>query len=107
CASTSLTASARNSGVYVVDFMFSLPLTSLSNGSVRKSQATSEKLIVREDAYFQAESGIRISNSAGEEIIICNAATPCEVTMEAPFFHDKFKPEYDIGKYEFFAAYGE
>src|SRR5471030_107949 len=41
CASTSLTASARNSGVYVVDFMFSLPLTSLSNGSVRRSQATS------------------------------------------------------------------
>src|SRR5471032_2685023 len=45
CASTSLTASARNSGVYVVDFMFSLPLTSLSNGSVRKCQATSTIVI--------------------------------------------------------------
>jgi hypothetical protein len=69
--------------------------------------ASVEKLIIREDAYFQAESGIKISNSAGEKIIICNAAAPCEVTMEAPFFHDKFKPEYDIGKYEFFAVYGK
>ncbi|MPQ55149.1 hypothetical protein [Duganella sp. FT27W] len=34
CTNTSLTASARNSGVYVGYFMFSLPLTSLSNGSV-------------------------------------------------------------------------
>ncbi|WP_229256595.1 hypothetical protein, partial [Duganella lactea] len=41
CTSTSFTASARNSGVYVVDFMISLPLTSLSNGSVRKTQVTS------------------------------------------------------------------
>ncbi|NGZ88633.1 hypothetical protein GW587_30830, partial [Duganella sp. SAP-35] len=49
-ASTSLTASARNSGVYVVDFMFSLPLTSLSNGSVRKSQATSIDLALADPA---------------------------------------------------------
>jgi hypothetical protein len=69
--------------------------------------ASIEKLIVREDAYFQAESGVKISNSAGEEIVICNASAPCEVTMEAPFFHDEFKPEYDIGKYEFFSVSGE
>jgi len=40
-ASTNLTASTRNSGVYVVNFMLSLHLTILSNGSVRKIQVTS------------------------------------------------------------------
>ena len=67
--------------------------------------ASIEKLIVREDAYFEAESGVRISNSAGEAIIICSASSPCEVTMAAPFIHDKFQPEYDIGKYESVAVH--
>src|SRR5471030_286807 len=61
CASTSLTASARNSGVYVVDFMFSLPLTSLSNGSVRKCQATSPNHVYKANVGCHVRSGRRQS----------------------------------------------
>ncbi|WP_207393689.1 hypothetical protein, partial [Duganella aceris] len=61
CASTSLTASARNSGVYVVDFMFSLPLTSLSNGSVRKSQATSTLLRTHIDTALRFSAAWLVS----------------------------------------------
>lgn len=39
-ARTSLTPCARNFGVYVVNFILSLPTTVLSSGSVRKSHVT-------------------------------------------------------------------
>lgn len=66
CASTSLTASALNSGVYVVDLMISLPLTSLSNGSVRKCQATSSAnrlvLIIKFRSYRKSHHHAKNAN---------------------------------------------
>src|SRR5471030_1169399 len=60
CAITNFTAAARNSGVYVFNFISVLPLISLSNGTVQKSQSTSGyyalSLFVQQSRYAASSS---------------------------------------------------
>lgn len=60
--------------------------------------STIEKLC-HDSAQCYAESGIVITNSIGQSIIIVCDANPYLLSIQAPFFSGEFLPEYELKSY--------
>lgn len=74
-------------------------------GDEWKEIASIEKLVVSEPGYFNAESGLKISNRKREALTICNSASPYELAVSTPVTYDTFTPEYSLDRYLFCSAF--